>query len=159
MVKKIFGKEKRGLSPTITTVLLVILVIIIIGIIFLWFRGMVQEGVTKFGKNIQLVCGDVNFDASYSDGILTIANNGNIPLYLVNLRFTTGSNFVTKSITDVDAQGLWPKNGLNQGGIFSEQINVGNANKITVLPILIGKSSTGKKTFICEGEYGKDITF
>lgn len=156
MVKKSFEKNKQGLSPTITTVLLVILVIIIIAIIFLWFRGMVEEGVTKFGKNIQLVCGDVNFDASYSAGALTVTNNGNIPIYSVNVRIANGANFVTKSIADLSAN--WPKNGLNQGGIFSDSVNIGNADKITVLPILIGKSTTGKKTFICEGQYGKEIT-
>lgn len=117
---------------------------------------MVQEGVTKFGKNIQLVCGDVDFDASYSAGTLTITNNGNIPIYLVNVKITTGSSFVTKSITDLSSN--WPKNGLNQGGIFSDTINVGNADKVTVLPILIGTSTGGKKTFICEGQYGKEIT-
>jgi len=154
--------KKKGLSPAITTILLIVLVIVIIGIIFLWFSGMVEEGVTKFGKNIQLVCDDVNFDASYSSGMLTVVNNGNIPLYSVNVKVSTGGSFSTKELKELTAESseTWPDNGLNQGKTFSGEIQsyVGSADTITVFPILIGTSTSGKKTFICEGEYGKEIS-
>jgi FlaG/FlaF family flagellin (archaellin) len=159
-IKKNFEKNKTGISPVITTILLVALVIVIIGVIFLWFSGMVEEGVTKFGKNIQLVCDDVNFDASYSSGTLSIVNNGNVPLYDLNLKISNAGTYTTKSIKDLSAGESWPKNGLNQGGTFSGDIqsDVGSADTITVLPILIGTSSSGKKTYICEGQYGKAIS-
>jgi flagellin-like protein len=160
-MKKGFMK-KKGLSPVITTVLLVVLVIVIIGVIFLWFSGMVEEGVTKFGKNIQSVCDDVNFDASYSSGVITIINNGNIPLYSVNIKTATAGNFNTKELKEIVNGGTetWPDKGLNQGKTFSANIQsyVGDAETITVLPILIGTSTSGKKTFICGGDYGKEIT-
>jgi flagellin-like protein len=161
-MKREFTK-KKGLSPVITTVLLIVLVIVIIGIIFLWFSGMVEEGVTKFGKNIQLVCGDVNFDASYSSdsGIINIVNNGNIPLYSVNLKISTAGNFETKELKELVSQSSepWPDKGLNQGKTFSGDIQsyVGDATTITVLPILIGTSTSGKKWYACGGEYGKEI--
>jgi len=159
-MKKNFRKNKTGLSPVITTVLLIALVIVIIGVIFLWFSGMVEEGVTKFGKNIQLVCDDVSFDASYSSGTLNIVNNGNVPLYNLNLKIANAGAYTTKSITDLNAGSSWPKNGLNQGGTFSGNIqsDVGNADTITVFPILIGTSTNGKKTFVCEGQYGKALS-
>jgi FlaG/FlaF family flagellin (archaellin) len=159
-MKKNFKKNKTGLSPVITTVLLIALVIVIIGVIFLWFSGMVEEGVTKFGKNIQLVCDDVSFDASYSSGTLNIVNNGNVPLYNLNLKISNAGAYTTKSITDLNAGSSWPKNGLNQGGTFSGNIqsDVGNADTITVFPILIGTSTSGKKTFVCEGQYGKALS-
>jgi flagellin-like protein len=160
-MKNLFIK-KKGLSPVITTVLLVVLVIVIIGIIFLWFSGMVEEGVTKFGKNIQLVCDDVNFESSYSSGIITIINNGNIPLYSVNIKVSTAGNFKTKELKELVSAPAetWPDKGLNQGKTFSANIQsyVGDADTITVLPILIGTSTSGKKTFICGGDYGQEIT-
>jgi len=159
-MKKNFKKNKTGISPVITTVLLIALVVVIIGVIFLWFSGMVEEGVTKFGKNIQLVCDDVSFDASYSSGTLSIVNNGNVPLYDLNLKISGAGSYTTKGIKDLSAGSEWPKNGLNQGGTFSGNIqsDVGSADTITVFPILIGTSSSGKKTFICEGQYGKALS-
>ena len=61
------NKNKMGLSPVVATVLLIAMVIIIGIIIFLWFRGFTHESITKFGvRNVELVCGDVNFQATYS---------------------------------------------------------------------------------------------
>lgn len=151
------SKNRRGLSPTVTTILLVVMVIVIIGIIFLWFRGMIEEGVTKFGKNVQLVCNDVNFDADYSSGTLKVVNNGNVPIYNMNLKMTSSDgSFVTKNAKDFITD--WPTKGLNQGQTFSGIVETSGANKITVFPILIGATSSGKKTFICEGQYGKEIS-
>jgi len=154
-------KRKEGLSPIVTTVLLIALTIVITSVIFLWFRGMVQEGVTKFGKNIKLVCDDVVFDASYNSGILNVVNSGNVPIYSLNLKLTSpDGSYKTKEIKNFSAGGTWPSNGLGQGGTFSGDIKsseIGNANQISITPVLIGTSSSGKKTFLCEGQYGQDI--
>lgn len=157
--KKFFSK--KGLSPVITTVLLIALVIVIISIVFLWFRGMVEEGVTKFGKNIKLVCDDVEFEASYASGTLSIVNTGNVPIFRMNLKMAQGGNYQTKEITEFSNEN-WPDTGLNQGGSFSAsgigEEFVSGTDKIIVLPILIGTSDKGKKTYICEGQYGKELT-
>jgi flagellin-like protein len=159
--------KKKGLSPVVTTVLLIVLVIVIIGIIFLWFSGMIEEGVTKFDKNIQLVCDDVRFDASYSsNGIITIVNNGNIPLYSVDIKAGTGGNFQTEELKEIveeedEEQEPWPEIGLTQGNTFSGDISnyVGDDSEtIIVSPILIGTSSKGKKTFVCSGDYSEEIS-
>jgi FlaG/FlaF family flagellin (archaellin) len=158
MIKRL--RKKQGLSPIVTTVLLVALTIGIISIIFFWFRGMVQEGVVKFGENIELVCNDVSFEVSYSSGTLNIVNNGNVPIFLVNVRITTGGSYETKSIEEFEIGSNWPTNGLSQGGTFSGRIEneVGDAEELTIFPILIGTSTSGdQKTYICEGEYGKQI--
>ena len=67
---KVKVKNKvNGLSPVIATVLLIVIVIVIALIVFIWIRGMVGDAVTKFdNKNVQLVCGDVAFEASYTGG-------------------------------------------------------------------------------------------
>lgn len=152
--------NRKGLSPVITTILLIALTIVIISIIFLWFRGMVQEGVTKFGKNIQLSCDDVQFDATYSSGVISIVNSGNVPLYKIDLKITgSGGSYQTEDIADVST--TWPAAGLLQGGSFSQDISTtvgSDATDITVLPVLMGTSSSGaKKTFVCGGQYGKNI--
>jgi len=153
------NKNSKGLSPIVTTILLVALTIGIISIIFFWFRGMVQEGVVKFGKNIELVCDDVSFEAAYSSGTLSIINNGNVPIFLVNVKITSGGSYQTKSIKDFGIGSNWPTNGLSQGGAFSGSIGneISDADEITIFPILIGTASGQQKTFVCEGQYGKQI--
>ena len=157
MVKKF--RKKEGLSPIITTVLLIALTIAITAIVFLWFRGMVEEGVTKFGKNIKLVCDDVKFDVSYSSGTLNIVNNGNVPIFKVNIKIARDGNYQTKDIKELSGGTSWPDTGLAQGGTFSGDIgsDIVNADSVSVLPVLIGTSARGKKTFICGGQYGKEI--
>jgi|GEM_PF-554841 len=155
-----FTKNQKGLSPIVTTVLLIALTIGITVIVFLWFRGMVEEGVTKFEKNIELVCDSIVFEASYSDGILSVVNEGDVPIFRVNLKISTGGSYQTVDITDLDGGDSWPSSGLSQGGTFSGDISgdVGDADSITVIPVLIGTSSSGKKTYVCGGEYGKEVS-
>lgn len=155
--KNILNGEK-GLSPIVTTVLLIALTIGIISIIFFWFRGMVQEGVVKFGQNIELVCDDVNIETSYSSGTLTIVNNGNVPVFLVNIKINQeGGGYSTRGIEDFNVN--WPRSGLGQGGTFSANIGseIGGATSITIYPILIGTAKGKQKTYVCEGQYGKEI--
>ncbi|MFA5071865.1 MAG: archaellin/type IV pilin N-terminal domain-containing protein [Candidatus Pacearchaeota archaeon] len=160
MIKRLrIKKNNKGLSPIVTTVLLVALTIGIISIIFFWFQGMVQEGVVKFGKNIELVCDDVSFETSYSSGTLSIINNGNVPIFLVNVRIATNGGYQTKSIDEFESGSNWPATGLSQGGAFSGSIGneISDATQLTVYPILIGTASGQQKTFVCEGQYGKQI--
>jgi len=41
-------EKKKGVSPVIATVLLIAMVVVIALIIFLWFRGLTKEAITKF---------------------------------------------------------------------------------------------------------------
>ncbi len=149
--------KKRGISPVIATVLLIGLVVVIGLIVFFWFRGFIQEEGTKFGKNVKLVCEDVKFEADYSSGILSLSNIGNVPIYRINLRIIKEGGYETKSLSDVSSE--WPDTGLNVGEIFSENIQseVSEANKIIIVPVLIGSSGGGKKVYTCEEQYGYEI--
>jgi flagellin-like protein len=162
MEKKRMNKRvnKSGLSPIVTTVLLIALTIVIIAIIFLWFRGMVSEGVTKFGKNIQLVCGDVAFEASYDSGTLSVVNSGNIPLYSLDIKMAGNGGYQTKNIKDFTAASSWPSTGLKQGSAFSANIGseMNSPTELQIFPVLIGTSTSGKKTFTCGGQYGQKLT-
>jgi flagellin-like protein len=46
------NKNKMGVSPVIATVLLVAMTVVIALIVFLWFRQIGKEVVTKFGENV-----------------------------------------------------------------------------------------------------------
>lgn len=152
-------KSKKGLSPVIATVLLVTLVIGIATIVFLWVRGMTEEAVTKFGdKNIQLVCGEVSFEASYDYGTLYITNPGNVPIFGMNVKVVEEGGHETLNLRE-NTNWNWPSTGLNQGGAFSGDISgeVGsNADEMVLIPVLIGNSKSGtKKTYVCdENQYG-----
>ena len=149
-------KEARGLSPVIATVLLIAIVVVIALIVFLWIRGMTQEAVTKFGgKNIQLVCEEVYFEASYYQENLYISNSGNVPIFGMNIKEIGDGTYVTKDLRESSED--WPEVGLGQGGVFSDQI-LFNGNEIVLIPVLIGESSSGKKTYVCdENQYGYSI--
>lgn len=141
--------KKRGISPVIATVLLIAMVVVIGVIIFLWFRGMTTEVITKFGgKNIELVCGDVDFDASYYGGTLSISNDGNVPIYGMKIKISKEKGHNTVNLDSV----VTTFQGLNQGGTFSGDISseVAGAESIILIPILLGSSEEGKKTFVCD---------
>ncbi|MFH1607757.1 MAG: archaellin/type IV pilin N-terminal domain-containing protein [archaeon] len=137
-------KSKRGVSPVVATVLLIGMVVVIGIIIFLWFKGFTQEAITKQGTNIELVCNDVDFDASYSSGMLYISNDGDIPIYGMKLKISQDRSHDTVDLEDFE--------GLNQGASFSEGVDylVGSANSITLIPVLLGTSEQGERTFLCE---------
>ncbi len=151
--------KKRGISPVIATVLLIAMVVVLGLIIFLWFRGFTQEAITKFDTNVELVCNDVSFDASYSPSTktLSIVNTGNIPIYQMSLKESKEDSYSTEEITHTKYD-AWPETGLNQGGAFSDVINLPGIKEITLTPILIGSSRTGQKSFTCnEAQTGRSI--
>ena len=162
---KIRGKkEKKALSPVIATVLLIVIVVIIALIVFLWVRGMTQEAITKFdNENIQLVCGKVSFEATYtSDTGLYIRNPGNVPIFGMRVKVVGAGSHDTLDLRDESVTTEWPEVGLNQGGVFSDPSfgdNLGNAEEIVLIPILMGESESGRKTYVCdENQYGYRIS-
>jgi len=111
-------EKKKGVSPVIATVLLIAMVVVIALIIFLWFRGLTKEAITKFdGQNIELVCMDVSFEASYSSGVLYIANLGNVPIFGMKMKILSDGSYQT-----VDLSSGWPTSGLNQGATYSGDV-------------------------------------
>ncbi len=140
--------KKRGLSPVVATILLVAMVIIIALIVFLWFRGISEEVITKLGgENIKLVCEDVAFNADYYDNTLAISNQGSIPIFGMELKVYGSGSHVVKDLRALSEK--WPEGGLNEGGTFSDELVI-DGNKIVLIPVLIGDSQKGKKTYICD---------
>ena len=159
MEKNFLNNKKRGISPVIATVLLIAMIVVIGLIIFVWFRNIIQEEGTKFGKNVNLVCGDVKFDTDYDfySGTLSIANNGNVPIFGMKIKISGEGSHKTKDLGEISSN--WPKLGLNQGGTFLGDIysETSSADKIIIIPVLMGTSEGRKKIFICEEQYGQEI--
>lgn len=151
--------KKRGISPVIATVLLIAIVIVIGLIIFLWFRSMTREAITKFGgENIELVCDDVEFEASYSEGFLYISNTGNVPIFRMEVKISNEGNYETKNLEEISAD--WPTLGMDSGGTFSAEIGsyLTGANEITIIPVLRGNSKSGEANHVCSERNGVKIS-
>ena len=153
-MKKIAYKmeEKKGVSPVIATILLIGIVIVIALIVFFWFKGLTEESITKFGnKNIKLVCEDVEFEAGYSGGTLSISNTGTIPIYNINVEVSGVGGYVTRSLKELSQS--WPTTGLNQGEVFSTKLDsipeISSADEMILIPVLAGESNSGQKTHAC----------
>jgi uncharacterized membrane protein YjgN (DUF898 family) len=153
-------KQKKGVSPIIASILLVVLVLIIALIIFLWLRSLTQEAVVKFDKNVELVCNDVAFNAEYSNSKLQLTNNGNVPIFDFNIKefSSVTKNTETKNISSSYKITTWPSYGLQAGKSGSYSISFNSISKITVIPVLRGRTESGEKNFVCdENQYGKEI--
>lgn len=146
--------NKRGLSQVISTILLIAMVLIIGTVVFLWLKGMIGEKITKFdGENIELACGKVEFDVSYSGGTLYIVNTGNVAIYRMNLKISEYGSYTTEELSSG-----WPDDGLNPGAPFSGSISISDsATKITLIPVLRGNVEGRKKNFTCDERYGHEI--
>lgn len=141
-------KNKKAISPVIATVLLIAMVIVIGLIVFLWFRGMVEEEKTKFGKNIKLVCSDVEFEAEYGSGTLYISNKGNVPIFSMKVQIFDDSSHTTENIKELSSE--WSVTGLNPGRSFSGDVSLDDATKIILIPVLVGSSDEGEKAYTCD---------
>ena len=140
--------RKRGVSPVIATVLLVGMVIALALIVFIWMRSFTRETITKFeDENIELACDKVEFQASYSAGEIFISNIGNVPIYGMRVKISDIGGYETESIRDSDD---WPRVGLNPGDASS--VKGFSGEEITLIPVLLGNSDNGKRTFACENQ-------
>ena len=153
--------NRKGVSPVIATVLLVTMVVVIALIIFLWFRNINKEAITKFdGTNVEIVCSDVSFDASYSSGTLYVTNSGNVPIYSMKLRTYSGGSYETNDLHDLSASG-WPEKGLNPGIVSSSSGLSGyieGAERTILIPVLVGVNEAGEqKLHTCEDSFGQEI--
>lgn len=160
MIPKI--KPKRGVSPVIATVLLITMVVVIALIIFLWFRNMNKEVITKFGgTNVEIVCQDVKIEASYAGGSLYILNNGNVPIYSIEVTSYSPGSHSTADLHDTSTD--WPAKGLNPGAAFSSSSSsitslIDGMDKVTLTPVLAGLTESGaQKLFTCQDQYAQTL--
>lgn len=140
--------KKKGVSPVIATVLLIGIVIALSLIVFIWMSTFIGETITKFdGENVELVCDKVEIDASYDGAQLSVLNIGNVPIYDLRIKTSSASGFSTQNARTT-AKESWSKYGLNPGGTFVGDMNLGG--DVSIIPILLGDSESGRKVFACD---------
>ncbi len=140
-------RNKRGVSPIIATVLLIGIVVAIGVIVFMWFRGISEEAITKFdGTNVKLVCEDVNFRAEYANGFVTVSNEGNVPIYKIKARVAGGGSEDTFFLTED-----WPETGLLEMGVYYGDVSSYTGDKMYLIPVLAGENENGEKSYyVCD---------
>lgn len=141
-------RDKKAVSPVITTVLLIALVVILAIIIFLWARSFIGEKIAKFDKPIESVCDEVKFRASIDEDFLLLDNQGNVPIYAINIKKNSpGTSSVEEKIIDLD-----------KGGSKKEEIEIGDeTTSISVIPILLGEVGEKKEKFTCPESVAVEI--
>jgi flagellin-like protein len=136
-------KRKKGVSPMVSTVLLIMIVIIIAIIILIWGRGFIKEKLLKFNKPVENVCGDVSIKPFVNpDNSYGFTNTGNIPIYQIDLKITERGR---SSVNRIE-QSANPGSSV----ILGENYLEGDVEEIKIIPILLGKTSSGKqKEYTC----------
>jgi len=147
---------RKGISPLIATVLLIVIAIALAGIVFTWLRSFVKENVEKLGAPVETTCQSIAFDATASrtaDGItINVNNQGNVPLYGMNVKIWIGGKSYSKFFKTTSA--------VAGGG--TGEINILNANdfiipeqgsiKLETTPVILGRGvNSGKgKIHLCK---------
>lgn len=141
-------RGKKAVSPVITTVLLIALVVILAIIIFLWARSFIGEKIAKFDKPIESVCDEVKFRASIDENFLLLDNQGNVPIYAINIKKNSpGTSSVEEKIIDLD-----------KGDSKKEEIVIGaETTSISIIPILLGEAGEKKEKFTCPESVAVEI--
>lgn len=153
------GGGRKGVSPVVATVLLVAMVIVLALIVFLWFNNFTKEAITKFdGQNIETVCNDVDFSSEYSYGVLTLTNDGNVPIFGMNVRISKSGSHETVKMDELSSD--WPSTGLRQGTVFMSgdlSSEFSGATEVTLIPVLVGSSKNGERAHACTESQGKEL--
>ena len=152
------GLNKSGVSPMISTVLFIMIVIIIAIIILLWSRGFIKESILKEiggeSKRVEQFCPEIGMTPILNnDGSFGFTNNGNVPIYALNLKLSSGGDSEVIDIRPGDG-GL-----VNPGfAILIDSYSYDNYDEVEIIPVLLGKTKTGAiKEKICDDVYGLKV--
>lgn len=151
------NKDKKGVSPVVSTVLLIMIVIILAIIILLWTKGFIKEVLTKeiagVSKPIDDYCNEVTIQPILNeDGTFGFNNEGPVPIqeFKVKLSYKDTGKSETKSFQTPVSPG------------FPISLDsLGNSNqyeKVEIIPVLIGTTEKGdKQLYECPVKYAKQI--
>ena len=138
-------KNKRGISPVVATVLLVVVVVILALLVFMWAKSMIKEACQKKiqeqMESIEQVCSEIELEASYNKGSgeLQVINNGNIPIYSLEIRGSRGGEKTREECNEK----------LYAGGSISCTLS-GDYEKVEIFPRVLAECGSQKKEYTCE---------
>ena len=134
-------KNKRGVSPIVSTVLLIMLVIILAIIILLWSRGFIKEKILKFDKPIENVCSEIGIRTFVNDDLsYGFTNIGNVPIYAVDVKVSTGGKSDIYPVGQSGGGKVDP--GLSTILEGAPSIDA-DTEEIKIIPVLLGKTKSG----------------
>ena len=137
--------NKRGLSPVIATALLIVIVLVLALIIFLWARGFLKEKNVKFNQPIENSCADIVFNSEASAGVLSVVNNGNIPIYQFEIyKIDAGSRTLIDKLGCANGATINPGDDCDMN---SDKIVKGNT--IFIAPIILGMVGETEQPYTC----------
>jgi len=152
-------KSKKAVSGIIAVVLLIAITLTLGSVVYLWMKSFVKEATVKSGKNIELVCEDISFRASYASETKTflINNYGNIPLSGMKIKVSKIGSFQTMDMSEFSEGGSFS---LSSGkSLRIENIKSPNpledAISLTFIPVIRGKTQAGQiRDYVCPEGYG-----
>lgn len=141
--------NKKGLSPVIATVLLISITLVLAVIIFIWAKSFIGERAQKFEEPIENSCDNIKFNAEYIGGEIKIVNQGNVPLWGLEVR-EKGFGSLTESGTFDEQTISSGETGRIDTGVLS--------GEVVLVPIILGESGGEAKAYTCDDSYGLTIT-
>ena len=142
------------MSPIIATVLLIMIVIVLSIVILIWMQGFIKEAITKQiadkEKRVEEFCNEVGISAFVNDdNSFGFKNTGNVPIYAVNVKLTTGGSSETKRISFSDGGMVNPGfstvikdiNHIENDG--DDFFDYSLYDKVEIIPILLGRTKKG----------------
>lgn len=143
-------RDKKAISPVITTVLLVMLVLIIATIILLWYKGVFStEHILKFDKPAEQTCNDIAVKTYIDDlGNFSVTNIGNIAVYKIDLKLYPKDSGSSEIHTiENPGSAVLPVGGAYE---FSDYESYDKYDKVYLIPIILGKDEDGNvKEYTC----------
>ena len=132
-------ENKKGVSPVIATVLLIAIVVVVIAIIFVWSKSFIKESIQKKGMPAEQACSQIQLQKSCSNGILSISNLGNIPVYQFDVRKNLDGRTVLQHSND--------EIGIGE----SIEVFLGSEcpGSYRIIPAILGSAENARKVYTC----------
>jgi flagellin-like protein len=147
-------KEKKAVSPMVSTSILIVIVVILAIAILLWSQGFIKEAITKniggSEKRADEFCSEVKMNGFVNDdGTFGFENTGNVPIHSFNVKVEKESKSRIVEFQDPVSPGFSIIIlSSDIGGFYSD------FDSVKIIPILLGKTDSGTKPNPCNDRDG-----
>lgn len=151
---------KRGVSPTVATMLLIAIALVLAVIILIWMRSFVSEKLQKDLGNgaepIESVCEKVSFDAETilagSTLEINVVNTGNVPLYELSVSQKKLGSIKNFGIASFDFTGRSVLSGETRMARLPISNNLDIGDTLVIYPVILGEREGTTKGYPCEAQ-------
>jgi hypothetical protein len=96
----------------------------------------IEEAVVKNGRNVRLVCQDINLRATIDGTTLYVTNEGSIPVYSMKIMKTRQGEIEVQEVSGL---------GDGDGGVYE----IGEVDKAEIVPVVLGEVKTAMQNYTC----------